>query len=348
MLPLLFSLFMIDTNTPTLERTLEAIPEDSDYFLSVPMDLTIDDAGRIYVADAEAKTIFVWNKDGSYVGNFGKEGSGPGEFSFMSMGPQAYVGVVGDEIYIYDGGRRMINVFGTDWSFKRAEAFQMTGGRGRVEYFTVTPDKQFVILTQTFGETRARSVGIYKQDGSLITNVAQVEDNTYKMQMSGGRPSGMTMTAYAARPTTHLDTVNKEIIFGDPSTPSFTIHDMEGNLVTTVKLPMSQQEVDQDDKDEYNQIEWIKRSNWVKVDFPDKKAFYTHILPLADKTYLVYSLSPFYNNIEGLHVDRNGKAISRVTYAAGENGNLFSAQGRIYAVSADDYGDFGIHQLNMD
>ena len=83
--------------TPILE--LEPVSEDSDMFMQVPFDLTIGNDGRIYIADALAKTIFFWEKDGTFGGTIGKGGQGPGEFRFMSMGgPQAYLSVLGEEL----------------------------------------------------------------------------------------------------------------------------------------------------------------------------------------------------------------------------------------------------------
>ncbi|GAA5521058.1 6-bladed beta-propeller [Aliifodinibius salicampi] len=42
---------------------------------------TVDDSGRVFIADRDQTTIHVYNPDGSYNTSLGREGKGPGEFS---------------------------------------------------------------------------------------------------------------------------------------------------------------------------------------------------------------------------------------------------------------------------
>lgn len=44
----------------------------------------VDDSNRVYIADADKKSIWVFSPDGSYRTSMGREGKGPGEFSRIS------------------------------------------------------------------------------------------------------------------------------------------------------------------------------------------------------------------------------------------------------------------------
>ncbi len=342
--------FALDVDMPALAKTMSAIPEDADNFLSLPLDLTVDDRGRVFVADANAKTVFVWNKDGSFAGNFGKEGAGPGEFSFWQFGPQAYLGTSGDRIYVFDGGRRTINIFDADFNFISSTSYQMKGGRGRANYFKVASEDMFVINARSFGRDTPpkQLVGLYDMDGEMVHGITEVDDKTFEMQGNGsGRPTGMTINAFSPQMVVHYDDRTKRVIVADSGRPSFDIYALDGKPIMTVNLEIPHLDVTDEDIAEYKEIRWIKNSSFVKPAFPDKKAYFTHILPLADGTFLVFEQSPFYRNVTGVRVDERGKVQQKLSYSCGEDGSLYGANGRVFAVATDDEGEFMVHELAL-
>ena len=325
--------------------TLEAIPEDSEVFLSLPQDVAIDGQGRIFISDAMAKTVFVWNADGTYSGSFGKAGKGPGEFTFMGMGgPQAYLSVVGDQVLVYDGGTRTVNFFDKGLTYNSSTKFQLAAGR--TNYFKATPSGDYVVHNSKFGEEQVRGIGVYGADGKPIRQIVEIPDTTYKTKMKDGRFSGLTLNAYSPNLVVHYDSASDQIIIGHSSKPSFEVYDTSGKMIKKVNFKMLQVDVTQEDKDEYQQQPWIKRSQWVKAAFPEKKAYYDAILPVGDR-YLVYRKSPFYVNLEGILIDDMGKTISNFSLECGENGNLFSVNGRLMAVRLDEEGEFVVEELTL-
>ena len=75
--------------------------------LRAPVAVTTDAKGRIYVADAGADAIFVFAKDGRYLGRFGESGTPAdapeGRFQFISG-----LAVVGNRLYVADLGNARI------------------------------------------------------------------------------------------------------------------------------------------------------------------------------------------------------------------------------------------------
>ena len=58
-------------------------PDAPDLFGSI-IAVATDDAGKIYVADAQSSDIRVFDASGNFVRRFGRKGRGPGEFQFLS------------------------------------------------------------------------------------------------------------------------------------------------------------------------------------------------------------------------------------------------------------------------
>jgi hypothetical protein len=341
-------LFKDATFTPAV--TLEPVSDDSDYFLSLPMDITIDDEGNYYVADAMAKTIFMWDAEGTFLGNFGKAGEGPGEFRFMGMGgPQAYLSVIDGQVMVYDGGNTSVNMFDKNHEFQSTALFKMTGGR--TELVKATPSGDFVVHHRRFmGENPTLNVGVFSKDGKEIRNIVEFPDESFTRKTRDGQFAGLTLHAFSHNLVVHYDRQKGHILAGYSSKPAFDVYDLEGKLIKKVQFQALEPEVTREDQEEYKEQSWIKRglaSGWLDVDFPDKKAFYTGILTVENGGYLVYNRSPHFAKIDGYILDGNGKTLNRVKMNLGENGNLYSVGGRVIAIQVDDYGDFIISELKL-
>lgn len=62
------------------EVRLGSIESDGPEMFGEVVGLELDDLGRIYVLDAQAKEVRVFDAEGSHVRTFGRQGGGPGEF----------------------------------------------------------------------------------------------------------------------------------------------------------------------------------------------------------------------------------------------------------------------------
>jgi len=326
----------------TTEKTMEPIPVEVDAFMRLPMDLAVDGKGRVFVADAIAKCVFVWDADGSFVGTFGEEGGGPGEFTFMGRGgPQAYLSVVGDKVHVFDGGRQTISVFDQGLVYQSSTTYQ---SKGRVEYFQVTPKGHYFVHHMVFqANPPVQRVEVFDEENASIALIKEIEDKTWK---PGGSRGGFSIIGYAPATVVHYAPERGRVIVGDSNKPSFEVFDIEGALEKRVIFAMSRPEISDEDKAEFREVRWIKNNPNIHLDFPEEKAFYTHILPHGDR-FLVFSVSPFYCNIEGFIIDEEGNREGVLRDSLGENGFMRAIGGNYYAVRTDDYGDFVVEKVAL-
>ena len=73
--------------------------------------LAVTDNGTLYVLESQAREVRVFGPDGRRLGTRGRSGQGPGEFS-----RPAAIGLVGDTLWVRDGGNGRISWFGPDGS----------------------------------------------------------------------------------------------------------------------------------------------------------------------------------------------------------------------------------------
>jgi len=97
-------------------------PEEERFGLVVSVD--VDQDGRVYVADQQAKHVRVFEADGSYVGTLGSPGEGPGEIGAMFMGMFERSG----EVWTVDPAGQGIQRFGLDEGYLGAIPFNIMGG----------------------------------------------------------------------------------------------------------------------------------------------------------------------------------------------------------------------------
>jgi hypothetical protein len=326
-------------------KIMQPIPEDLDLFLENPAHMDLDDDGNLYVVDLDAAKIFIWDAQGQYKGHFGKKGEGPGEFAFNGSagGPHGYVSIVGNDIYIYDGGKRTLSVFDTELNFKSRDNFKMPGGRA--EYFQILEDGRiFLYNSSYFSDVPYKKIAFYSKDMEELKQIYQAKDETWEYGEENGNRR-VILKIFSPGIMTHFDTFNKEIIVGNPSSPKFEIYGSDGNLKRTVDVKLVQQDVTRDDIEEWESQEWVSRSTFFKMTYMDKKPYYSNVLPFKDKGYLVYLQSPVYGKASGIFVDRQGKTKGRFTMALGEGGWMSSVDGRIFVVRINEMGDIEIGEM---
>ena len=82
------------------------------------VDLDFDGAGNLYVLDGQAAKITVVDPEGNLVRQFGRVGEGPGEFSGV-RDVWALTVCSNQNVVVYDAGRRVFVLFGSDGEFER-------------------------------------------------------------------------------------------------------------------------------------------------------------------------------------------------------------------------------------
>lgn len=69
-------------------------------------NVTVDNQGRVFIADGELNYIHVFNADGTYLDSLGRQGKGPGEFGNIAT-------INSDDTYLYaqDWSQRRLNLY---------------------------------------------------------------------------------------------------------------------------------------------------------------------------------------------------------------------------------------------
>lgn len=145
-----------------------------------------DGAGRIYVADAQAHEVRVFDAEGRHVRTFGRKGGGPGEFeqiAGMDWGPDG-------NLWVMDARNSRFAVFDTTGSFvtshRRPGGFVMLPWPGGFDDAGNLYDVN--VVSSTPGEFRR---GFLRYDGQMepvdTFAIPEYEGSTFDLVDDGGR-----------------------------------------------------------------------------------------------------------------------------------------------------------------
>lgn len=98
--------------------------DTEDVLLGSRLMITVDDRGRVYIADNQEIALHVYNPDGSYIRQIGQEGDGPGEYR-MIRGMQTD----GNSLHLLDLNLSRITRYNLD-DFKVEGDLSLTVDRG--------------------------------------------------------------------------------------------------------------------------------------------------------------------------------------------------------------------------
>lgn len=322
-------------------KTLEAIPENADAFIQNPWDGTISPEGKVYILDLDEATVFHWDKEGKFLGNFAKRGQGPGDLMIMVRrgGPQASISTRGEEVIIYDGGLRKINRFKSDGTFVDATVFNLP--RGRTESFRPLADGHYLIHHRSFGgDAPIVKVGIFKGDGTEVKNLFEMVDTSWTRRKDGQR--GVILTAFARDVFVHYDAGTDRIIIADTDKPEAKIFNQKGELKDTITMSLPRAEVSEADRAEYSEIGWIKNNNFFQTAFPEKHQLFNHVMPDKQNGFMVFRESPVKHQLLGYYVDGKGKTVARIQTTLGEESRIYAADGKFLIIRTNEDGDFNV------
>lgn len=92
--------------------------------LGLVFGVDVDELGRVYAADQQARQIVVFDADGTPLRRLGGPGNGPGEFGMQLGG----VFVNGDQVLVPDVTQARVSAFDTAGTFLRSFPLAMTDG----------------------------------------------------------------------------------------------------------------------------------------------------------------------------------------------------------------------------
>ena len=339
----LFTLCMADLAIiPDL--LLEPVPESAGY-MQVPQNMAIDDEGRIYILDSEARKVFVWNGRGHFINHFGGEGNGPGEFAFPRP-RYTYITLLNNQVVVCDGKKREFHLFERNGTFLKTVA--LSSVPGRIRHFSTTRNHRVLLFQQNYLENPPiTEVLLYDNQFKPIRSLASYKDRYFSPIMKNEKRVGWLINAFTPEIFLHANPGSTETIVGMGDKPEFNLYDESGKRIKTIRFNMKPVEVTREDREEYRQLPWIKNDPNNKVHFPEWHPYYQLIFPVRTNEYLVIRRSPFYSRYWGILINRSGETRGKFSYDCGRDGGLYGHRGRIFAGTVDDRGDFIFRELNI-
>jgi len=168
-------------NTRTLFQVGKLEGEEYENFAGVT-DVAFDHTGNLYVLDATAYRVVVFDARGRYFRTIGRQGDGPGEFGF----PSAIALLPGGELVVNDAAKSNLQIFGPDGTFLRtvvvAEELGRAAGRMRTS-------PKGGLITETFQLQRLVS----QADGGAPPPRMQVPARAVTRLTIGDRASGQRL-----------------------------------------------------------------------------------------------------------------------------------------------------------
>jgi len=330
------------TGPVTLKPLLELgpLPEALDLYLEGASKVEVWEDGHFYMLDTASSKVFVWDEAGRYRNHFGNRGEGPGEFGFRPRAGQVgHLSVFGGKVAVYDAGLRRLTIFTPDGAVVRVNPIQAPVGS--IYGFYMIAEDRFVLDTQNRNpEGPSRDVSIYDTDGAVVRTIVSVPDGSFEQQTENGRVSGLVFKVFTPILATTYDAIGRNLIYGVGDRAAITLHHVDSGEERTIAFPGKRYPVTDEDRDEYDQIQWIKQNDFFSAVFADTKPYFNSIRHVAGQGFLVFNISPFYMNVNGLLIDEEGEVLSEVQLALGEDGTLYSSRGRLIQYGLDEAGDY--------
>lgn len=323
--------------------SLAPVDDESDFFMEEPVAFDYDASGNFYILDSGAKTIFTWDKQGQFKGTIGKPGQGPGELVISGRGPGGgFINTVGDRLFLMDARKKKIIVF-NEGTFEKELPIRLA--RGRILNWSVMDEDRYLFHWRRRGDDNfINEMVIVDGEGKALETLESQPDDSFQMKRQNGRRS-FKIKAFNPTLVSYYDRTTGDLLVGNSGEPSFKVIGKDKKS-RTIKVPLSRLEVDQDVKNEFAE-QFTSRRFKPQIEFPDKKAFYTHLISLGDKGFLVYDQSPFYRNINGVHLAKDGSVVGRFNMELGEQGALMASRDKIMCVSMDEDDEFTLRELNI-
>ena len=178
----------------------------------LPVDVTVDENGYIYVADTQNDRIQKFTHDGTFVLTFGKHGMDPGKFKQPSS-----VGIMNGELYVVDMYNDRVQVFDLDGNYSRKFGskgegngqFNHPGGVAfDIDHFVYVSDmhNHRIQRFDQFGNYQS-SFGLYgTNDGELNqpTGITVIDSLIYVADRQNNRAQRFSLCG------THLQTIGEE------------------------------------------------------------------------------------------------------------------------------------------
>lgn len=223
---------------------------DPAYHLGQVTDLTVDEAGSIYVLDAQARSVRVYDAEGGHVADIGGPGGGPGELGpslpAVMLGP-------GDTVMVADIGNQKVQRYLRDGTEAGSFPFPFEGGIPL--RFIESPDGAMAYQTRRLelpgSPMEAGDAGgdgdpvvLRSADGTVRDTLVTLTEGE-SMRVSGGQPR---FRLFGAEPAwTFLS--DGRLVTGVSSEYRLEVRDADGRIERIVSKPFEPATVTAADRD---------------------------------------------------------------------------------------------------
>ncbi len=329
----------------------QAIPDDSEQFMELPVSMTVDGQGRLLVLDIFARKVFAWDLDSrAYLGSYGRSGKGPGEFRFEARSRrQGLILAWAGRIYVLETIFRRLHIF-EEASFRFLETREFKPTKGYIRSWGVTRDGALAIKAQSYYNGPSYSAVILMTQGfdsppDAIREIAPWRvDGKFTQQRDKSGRARYELFPFSPDLVMHANPTMDWFLVGLSDKPEFKRYGADGAVVGRVAMSLKPTPVTDADREEYKHIYFLKQAN-AKATYPEVKGFFSFALPIGNAGFLVGRVSPVLGKVRAHVVDSQGTVIRPVAGTCGENGQLLGANGRIFALQTDDMGEYTIAEL---
>ena len=205
------------------------------------VSLTVDDDGRIYVADYMSQDIKVFAPDGSALTPLGRQGNGPGEYD----GIVSVVAGRGDTLFAFDASLQRITAYQPGEPRRLSYTLRLPpdATAGTSHDFLVPAAKAFLLQYSTPYNTREAesphhiTVRVLDGDGHLSgETLLQVEDRQALVTRLPGKGMTVGPLPYGREPFLRLGPDDR-LYYGRNDSVTVKVYDLGGRLVTTLSEP---------------------------------------------------------------------------------------------------------------
>lgn len=303
--------FLLSGEKGILEKVSEyAMPETMEgYWLERPHSLAVDAQGRVFIADQDARMVFVWDEKGQPLGVWGRPGNGPGEF----RGP-TFLDYAGDALHVLDPPAQRIEVFDKDGQPQRTLTLKgiFTSPMG----FLARQEGGYVVVVHAVLEDDPSMKTVFLDaQGVLVKVIHAFPDQSFELKESSSFV--MQLTAYSGETTLTRFGEGYAIACGyQPEILVFTTGKEDLRTIPLLNLP--NRLVTERDKEEFMEMEipWmdgsfkaikdLKRN--IQVRYPETMPFFSGVAGIGSNYFLVYEFSKFSRILKGRIFHASGKA----------------------------------------
>jgi hypothetical protein len=350
-------LFLITLNMMSLDSNLDytvirnfELPDDPDYFMSVPYAVAVAPQGRLFVLDTVNSKVHVWDEEGRFVKSFGETGDGPGEFVRAAT-------IEANEDYVFVYARRKISRFDHDGNFiDRHRGISM-------QNFVALSNDLFLTANKKFNGPRDIRGAFELTDGKgqSVNVLKEFKNEAYLRPREG---DDMTLAkAYGPEVCVQKGDNGKWYFGFSQNTTIFEV-DETGTITNERSYLIPTSKPTPEEVERYKNLEWpniqggrtiLKDIKTLKFSYEHPKAYYTHFLVKGDKIAFVSTpMSGIGNYGNGYYWGQyyindfnTGKVLTRGRYEFPEDSMVFYKNGRIIGLILNQDDQYEVKELTL-